>query len=222
MTEQEWLDSTESGKMLAVVRARLDPRLRRFAVECCRRIRHLIADEVFHAAADAGEAFADDPRNEKSTIKVMAAAAIEGWRHRNRYASAADRHRLCAADGALATCASTDWNAAFNAAQAAAKAANRNDPDCCDSAELEYQADIFRCIFGNPYQSVAFDSTWRTPTALQLAESIDSDRAFDRLPILADALLKAGCTNADILRHCQSVKPHVRGCWVVDLILSKQ
>ena len=30
------------------------------------------------------------------------------------------------------------------------------------------------------------------------------NRAFDRLPILADALEDAGCTDADILNHCRS------------------
>ena len=47
------------------------------------------------------------------------------------------------------------------------------------------------------------------------------ERAFDRLPILADALEDAGCDNADILNHCRSAGPHVRGCWVVDLVLGR-
>ena len=41
------------------------------------------------------------------------------------------------------------------------------------------------------------------------------------LPILADALQDAGCEDADILGHCRSGGPHVRGCWVVDLVLGK-
>jgi hypothetical protein len=55
-----------------------------------------------------------------------------------------------------------------------------------------------------------------------LAQAIYDDRAFDRLPILADALEEAGCDTADILAHCRGPGPHVRGCWVVDLILGKQ
>ena len=50
---------------------------------------------------------------------------------------------------------------------------------------------------------------------------IDDDRAFDRLPVLADALQDAGCDNADILTHCRSGGEHVRGCWVLDLLLGK-
>jgi hypothetical protein len=55
----------------------------------------------------------------------------------------------------------------------------------------------------------------------KLAKSIYDDRAFDHLPILADALEDAGCTDAAILEHCRGPGPHVRGCWVVDLILGK-
>jgi hypothetical protein len=45
--------------------------------------------------------------------------------------------------------------------------------------------------------------------------------ASDRLPIFADALEDAGCDNADILNHCRQPGEHVRGCWVVDLVLGK-
>jgi hypothetical protein len=43
-----------------------------------------------------------------------------------------------------------------------------------------------------------------------------------RLAVLADALEDAGCTDAEILSHCRSPGPHVRGCWVVDEILGKK
>jgi hypothetical protein len=63
--------------------------------------------------------------------------------------------------------------------------------------------------------------TWKHGTVPKLAQTIYDDRRFDLLPILADALQEAGCTNADILLHCHSPGPHVRGCWVVDLLLGK-
>lgn len=64
-------------------------------------------------------------------------------------------------------------------------------------------------------------SDWRTSTVVALAQGIYDDRAFDRLPILADALQDAGCDNPDILNHCRDTGPHARGCWVVDLVLGK-
>jgi len=86
------------------------------------------------------------------------------------------------------------------------------------------QCGIIRDIFGNPFrttQSRRSWLSWNTGTIPKLAETIYADRAFDRLPILADALEEAGCTDADILQHCRAPGPHVRGCWVVDLILGK-
>ncbi len=65
------------------------------------------------------------------------------------------------------------------------------------------------------------DPRWRSGTVLALAAGIDTERAFDRMSILADALEEAGCDNADILAHCRGDGPHVRGCWVVDLLLGK-
>jgi hypothetical protein len=56
----------------------------------------------------------------------------------------------------------------------------------------------------------------------RLARGIYDDRAFDRLPILADALEDAGCHDTAILDHCRQPGPHVRGCWVVDLLLGKE
>jgi hypothetical protein len=63
---------------------------------------------------------------------------------------------------------------------------------------------------------------WNNGTVVKLAQAIYTDRAFDRLPILADALEDAGCTSQDILNHCRQPGEHCRGCWVLDLLLSKQ
>jgi hypothetical protein len=57
---------------------------------------------------------------------------------------------------------------------------------------------------------------------VSLATGIYDERAFDRLPILADALEEAGCDNADVLAHCRGDGPHARGCWVVDGVLGRE
>ena len=62
---------------------------------------------------------------------------------------------------------------------------------------------------------------WNDGTVIKIAQAVYDERAFDRLPILADALEDAGCDDADILRHCREPGEHVRGCWVVDLLLGK-
>jgi hypothetical protein len=82
-------------------------------------------------------------------------------------------------------------------------------------------AHLLRDIFGNPFRPISFDPSWRTSTAVALAEGVYADRAFSRLPILADALEDAGCDAAELLAHLRGDSPHVRGCWALDLVLGK-
>jgi hypothetical protein len=89
------------------------------------------------------------------------------------------------------------------------------------AAERSAQCDILRDIFGNPFRPVAFDPAWRTSTVVALAQQMYDSRDFGLMPILGDALEDAGCDSADILDHCRGDGPHVRGCWVVDLVLGK-
>jgi len=90
-------------------------------------------------------------------------------------------------------------------------------------AEAELQMRFLREIFGNPFRPVAFDPVWRTSDAMALATGIYEERAFDRMPILADAHQDAGCTNDDILNHLRDPHAtHVRGCWALDLVLGKE
>jgi hypothetical protein len=92
-------------------------------------------------------------------------------------------------------------------------------------AEHAKQVELLRDIGGNPFRTVLdVDSAWlawNDATVVKLAHGIYEERAFDRLPILADALEEAGCTNPDILNHCRRPGAHVRGCWVVDALLEK-
>ncbi len=81
---------------------------------------------------------------------------------------------------------------------------------------------LLRDIFGNPFRPVAFAPEWRTDTAVALARTMYESREFGAMPILADALQDAGCDNPNILSHCRdAAQVHVRGCWVVDLVLNK-
>jgi hypothetical protein len=88
------------------------------------------------------------------------------------------------------------------------------------SVEGTAQAAMLRCVFGPcRFRPVSTDPAWLTQTATGLAESIYEERAFDRLPILADALEYAGCTQQDILVHFRRGGEHHRGCWPLDMIL---
>jgi hypothetical protein len=87
--------------------------------------------------------------------------------------------------------------------------------------QSEIACTVVRDVFGDAPVLPEIDANWRTADVVALARGIYEDRAFDRLPILADALMDAGCSDESILNHCRTKGPHVRGCWVVDLVLGK-
>jgi hypothetical protein len=66
------------------------------------------------------------------------------------------------------------------------------------------------------------DPTWLTATVVTLARNMYESGDFSAMPILADALQDAGCDSDEVLDHCRAAAPHVRGCWVVDLVLGKE
>jgi hypothetical protein len=86
--------------------------------------------------------------------------------------------------------------------------------------------DIVRDIVGCPHQPAPVVDpvwlTWNRGIVRGIAEEIYNGRCFDQLPILADALEEAGCNSALILDHCRRPGLHVRGCWVLDLLLSHE
>ena len=90
--------------------------------------------------------------------------------------------------------------------------------------EERLSCDLLRDIFGNRGDVPAeprWQAAWRTSTAVAMARQMYESREFSAMPILADALQDAGCDRDDILDHCRGPGPHVRGCWVVDLVLGK-
>ncbi len=90
-------------------------------------------------------------------------------------------------------------------------------------------------VIGNPFQKWSRTAPWSeggliqpdgrtvvlTDTVRGLAETVHQLQAFDRLPILADALEEAGITDAALLAHCRSEQPHLRGCWALDVVRGK-
>ncbi len=105
------------------------------------------------------------------------------------------------------------------------------------------QASILRDVFGNPFRDrrIVDDQwavdhakimghvgmhrswlAWNDGCVRKLAQAIYDEREFGRMPLLADALEEAGCEDAAILSHCRGSGPHVRGCFVLDLLLGKE
>ncbi len=89
--------------------------------------------------------------------------------------------------------------------------------------EEKVQTTLLRDLFDDLFQSTDLEAAclrWDGGLVLNMAEVIYRQRAFDQLPILADALEEAGCANTAILDHCHSAAAHTRGCWVLDRLLS--
>jgi hypothetical protein len=100
--------------------------------------------------------------------------------------------------------------------------------DCLFKSPL---ANVTRDLFRNPYcpSQTANTASLTAATAVDIAQTAYADRSFptgclnqSRIPLLADALEDAGCTDAELLGHLRSPGPHVRGCWAVDLVLGKE
>jgi hypothetical protein len=238
MTEEEWLACADPGPMLRFLEGKTsDRKLRLFAVACVRRVLHLLVDErsreaILFAQAheegitrSAGRLIARD-------VATQAASDISA-RYRARagdglFASAHPLYReawmyLRAANAATLVLADTAFDAARVSSVRAAMAVELEHQWESPKPERIHQAALLHDIFGNPFRSVSFDPEWRTSDAVLLARGIYDDRAFDRMPILADALQDAGCTSDDILNHLRDPHAtHVRGCWALDLVLGKE
>jgi len=93
--------------------------------------------------------------------------------------------------------------------------------EACEE-ENRAQIALLGCMIGDPFRCVSSEPTWFTPSVLAIAQAIYKERVFTDMPVLADALEDAGCTNSDFLNHCRQSGDHARGCWVLDCLLNKK
>jgi hypothetical protein len=229
MTQQEWLACTDPTPMLEFLRGKAsDRKLRLFTCTCCRRIWQFLADEP-RGWVEIAEQYADGRVKQQELNE--AAASAEGAVGSGSKSLAANADACSAAFAAVDSIDATSADVASTlGANAVAHERTRGEETIAgwDDAwkdERLVHARLLGDIFGNPFHPTCTDRAWLTwngRTVVKMAQAIYDERAYDRLPILADALEDAGCTNADILNHCRSAGPHVRGCWVVDLILGKR
>src|SRR5262249_8610729 len=118
-----------------------------------------------------------------------------------------DRHPG-AWDNALRVCDAMEIAAGLLVREAAGMERDRPDEEKRRPEQLAH-CNLLRCIFGNPFRPASIESACLTTTVVSLAQAIYEDRAFDRMPVLGDALEEAGCGNREILDHCRSAQEHV-------------
>jgi len=241
VTEREWLNCTDPQAMLVLLKRRASKRkLRLFAVACCRRIWPLILHKRSQAAILVAERFADA----QATSAELRAAESEAkaiWQKNALDDAAMACFHVCTEQVAGLHASGTAVRAVWSHQLGEARGRGDHVPDGLSfsqpirATEEAEQCRLFRDIFGNPFQPLpprrskrAWEDqklrwiTGNDRTVTKIAQAIYEDHAFARMPILADALEDGGCTDRAILDHCREPGEHVRGCWVVDLLLGKE
>ncbi len=230
MTEEEWLTGNDPTPMLEFLRGKVsDRKLRLFGCACCRGVSNHFEDQRYWQLLDVAEQFTDSAvtDSERSEARKVSVVAAEG---RDVTSSPSKpKYQRRQASALYWSLARESFDAALNTPKLIVEAFiwQAGGHAACDWAKIRLtqflvQTKLLRDIFGNPFRPVVADPAWLTPTVVSIADALYRDRAFDRLPILADALAEAGCTDADLLLHCRQPGEHVRGCWAVDLVLGRR
>jgi hypothetical protein len=215
MTEEQWVRASDREIRDAVFA--LDPRRQRLlAVAICRAMGRWVNYPAVHNALSAVETFADTGKT-KAALR-RARQAVQALREELLRKSSAD-------PGMWLTLFTVQMAASENAVFGTLEQARRSlaiaEGISSEAAQRYLHAPYWE-VAGNPFRPGAFPPEWRTSTAVALAKQMYESRDFSAMPILADALQDAGCDNEDVLNHCRdSEQAHVRGCWVVDLVLGK-
>jgi hypothetical protein len=228
MTEQEWLECADPQSMLESLRHKVsDRKFRLFAVAWCRKFWHLLHDQRSRLAVEEAERHADGEAKPSERIAALNGVMFHwtndypGEFEKIYYQVTEDDRPPTARLVAEAAMRALVEEQGENSAAGTIRCALQVPPNEQGTARAVVAA-LFREICHNSFHPVVTNHTWFSSTVVSLAQAIYDERAFDRLPILADALEDASCTNAEILNHCRHPGDHARGCWVLDLLLDKQ
>jgi hypothetical protein len=235
--ETEWLACVRPDTLLSFVQGKLHRKVLRrkqrlLVCACCRLLWPLLTDSCSRHAVEVGERFARGTitpterdaarRAAEDAAKSMAPGSALFWAAwAVRLACYAGENLRSAADQAISCFADIEVLTElgpFRAEIAGEGKAKR-------TAARAHTCKLVRDVFGPlPFRCPRVEPAWLAwgeATVPRIAQAIDDELAFDRLPILADALEDAGCTDEDILGHCRGPGPHGQGCWVVDLLLGE-
>jgi len=244
MTEDERLACEDVGQMISFVENRALKRkrkLRLLTVAYCWRVAHLMTDERSRVAVEVAERFADAAAT-RSELATSCSAAGAFVVHTDAESSAAFAAR-CAATSriipkhhppyiASAVGSAALWAASAIQCEIKRQANSEADSKAAHDAECCAQVSLLRDIFGNPFRPSPplppAVVAWNDGTIPRIAEAIYQERRVSNLTLdparlarLADALTDAGCDDDALIQHCREPGPHVRGCWVLDLVLGK-
>jgi hypothetical protein len=218
MTEAEWLDCDSARSMLldlakgdlaqkhrllalgyyfpgkGIIRPKLDWKLLSFACACYRRVWSRLKDQRMRTAVEVVERFLDKKASREEMLAAGGASPYSAWGD----------------SGWCAAWYGCKWGVDF--------AVDR-------ILEQKEQVKLLHDVLGNPFRPASLHRSWlnwNSRLLVSMAQTMYDSRDFIDMPIMADALEEAGCTDTDILNHCRQPGEHVRGCWVIDFILGKE
>jgi hypothetical protein len=226
MTETDWLACTDPTPMLAFLRGKAsDRKLRLFSVACVRRAweslekrsrRMIEMAEQYADGLVAPEAIDETPLREEQAERGHDPSA---------FGIMLESGGSCSSAVAAATAVPAEPEEAARQMRYSERTchgvSHEGWADIAANAQCQLLRDLFGALPFRPATANRVWLTWNDGAIPKLAHAVYDERAFDRLPVLADALEEAGCTDAAILGHCRQPGEHVRGCWVVDLLLGK-
>jgi hypothetical protein len=208
MTEAEWLTATDPTPMLEFLQKKTSNRkLRLFNCHCCRQLSGKIREERNIAVLEAAEAYAEGI----ITSEEMESKGARWFDFDQPFPLAGTWQR--------ALHLTTHVDSEIRSRLIAATAARSSDNQKKEEAK---QVGFIKDIFGNPFHPITLSPSWLTSTVLSLAQKMYDTCDFSAMPILADALQDASCDNETILTHCRGPGPHVRGCFVIDLLTGRE
>lgn len=213
MTSAEWHSSDD---VLALLNAAADTvsdrRLRLYMLACCESapVPHTLT--AFDRAVRLLREQLDGPVHRRTVSRLREVIRAE----EEALAGVENAHLWCHA-AELASCSPVTPRTAWELVATIIQASSDENLPPIALRESRRHTDLLRDVVHLPIANT-FWSELRTVTVRLLADSIHSDSAYDRLPILADALEEAGCDNAELLNHCRGSGPHVLGCWALDLV----
>ncbi len=239
MNEDEWLTGTDFSTHVRYILDYLSPRRQRLlAVAFCRAVSDLFDHPDLTDALDVIDRYADSRtpddtmENARWRCRAVAQEAYEAYR-------ASSEHPALDIDMAARLRSEFAWAVSFAATRPlplemvgtrvldAAVQAHTGTFELVPAPtpatavqHLVMRATVWE-VAGNPFREPHFSPEWRTDTVVSLARQVYDLREFSAMPILADALQDAGCDNEELLAHCRGERTHVRGCWVLDLVLEK-
>jgi hypothetical protein len=242
MTETEWLTTTfRAYDMLRHVRARATARkLQLLACGCCRLVSEHLTDDQ-RKLLDVIERHADGLTTVAEYERVVdecgraSNEVTERFRAIPRPPTRIEDAAVYALQAVVCTPADAGLQRTVERVIEVAGLAGGSYRREANQRIQQQVCDLFREVVGDPFAermvvgpewvqsggTVTGRMTRVGETARTLAVGIQVLQAFDRMPILADALEEDGCSDAELLAHLRDPRPHARGCWALDLVLGK-